>query len=173
MDQLAQIIYQTGFAIFQALNTIVTQGTPDAQIAAALQNASGAAIAYEVRQQQMLVALQPFFPHYNPNWVAAYTMWVNQLIGQIQIYLSPIEVYGQQHGGHFDWAAIAPQAPDLMGYMGDLNVFRNPANYDQWQAPYVAASGGKLPTRDVPATPGTFDPKKVGIASAKVHSVKP
>jgi hypothetical protein len=167
MAQLAQIIYASGLGIYQALNTIVTPGATDAQINASLAAATGGAAAYEVRQQQMLAALQPYFPHYNPNWVAAYTQWVTQLIGQIQVFLQPIIVDGQQHGGHYNPAVIAAQQADIIGYMADLNVFRNPANYSQLQAPYFAQVPVELPERE-DLVPGDFDPEEIGIDSVEL-----
>lgn len=169
MWPLAQTVYARGLEVFRALNAIVAAGATDAQIAAALAAATGGAAGYELSQQQMLATLQPFFPHYNPRWVAAYTQWVNQLIGQIQLFLHPIVVDGQDHGGHYTPAVIAAQTPDIIGYMGDLNVFRNPANYDQLQAPYVADSAVALPAQD-DLRPGHFDPEEVGISSAEVQA---
>lgn len=166
MWPLAQIIYAGGLGIYQSLNTIVTPGSTDGQINASLAGATGGTAAYELHQQQMLAALQPFFPHYNPRWVAAYTQWVNQLIGQIQVFLQPIIVDGQEHGGHYNPAVIAAQQADIIGYMADLNVFRNPANFDQLQAPYYAQVEVDLPEREDSA-PGSFDPEEIGITSVK------
>jgi hypothetical protein len=169
VDQLAQLIYMAGLAIFQALNTIVEPGSTDDQISASLAAATGDASAYEIRQIQMLEALQPFFPHYNPNWVAAYTQWVTLLIAQIQPFLQPIIVDGQEHGGHYDPAVIAGQQADIIGYMGDLNIFRNPANYPQWQAPYTDYARVALSARE-DLTPGDFDANEIGIRAVQLAS---